>query len=723
MAELLIKIGDNFPHKDLMLSLKTTDATAKQTWIEREAEKLLLYPQEIFTLDGKTLYDPSKLDDRILVATLSHKDKVHACWRHLDVVKARPDGWQWGMRESFPRFYIVRIPDSDLFLHGYAYIGPTSQLKIQRLQHDLKTIIDIDAGETSLIHRAAFALNSDAGLFGEGITEISFNQLRLKTEYEEYDPAKAQKHNSAGTYTIKSSGGSYTDLTNWEAGEQCDLTADGGQGCCIAECYNDWPNGLSDHLSINGWTTDSSNYAKVYTPTTQRHSGKAKSGGNFTGFAVKTDVGGLYTGVLYAHESYTVLDGIIVDADSRGYVGGVRVYHDIGSTVSNCIIINVSETDFFYPGIYTPTAGQVCNNIIHDCAGWGIDIRDYSGSTLAVYNNTIIGGTTGIGKYSSAGSGGKVVNNICHGQSTKCFDWTNITTVPGYNASSDDTADNNGGSGNRESQTFTFVDADNDDYHLDGDDAGARGYGVGPSSDGNVPTTDIDGDSRSGTTCDIGADEYVASGGSTINFSMTIAAASAVSSIAVAVTRSLAASIAAESTAGDIAVSVERRLAAAIDAVSALSEISVPVARQLSATIAVTSAVSEALAVIDRTLSTNISAESATAEVALAVIRSLAMSIAAESATSSPAAAVLRELSASIEAGSTVNEALVTVASELSMTIGAESAVSAIALILGALGIIVDPSLTSLTPERTFDSATPIRTFQSATPRREIIAT
>jgi hypothetical protein len=33
--------------------------------------------------------------------------------------------------------------------------------------------------------------------------------------------------------------------------------------------------------------------------------------------------------------------------------------------------------------------------------------------------------------------------------------------------------------------------------------------GVGPSVDSNVPSVDIDGDTRSGSTCDIGADEYI----------------------------------------------------------------------------------------------------------------------------------------------------------------------------------------------------------------------
>jgi hypothetical protein len=40
--------------------------------------------------------------------------------------------------------------------------------------------------------------------------------------------------------------------------------------------------------------------------------------------------------------------------------------------------------------------------------------------------------------------------------------------------------------------------------------------GVGPGTDSDVPSADIDGDSRSGSTCDIGADEYVSAGGETV---------------------------------------------------------------------------------------------------------------------------------------------------------------------------------------------------------------
>ena len=43
-----------------------------------------------------------------------------------------------------------------------------------------------------------------------------------------------------------------------------------------------------------------------------------------------------------------------------------------------------------------------------------------------------------------------------------------------------------------------------------GSGSSAIGAGVGPSVDGDVPTTDVDGNTRSGTTCDLGALEYTA---------------------------------------------------------------------------------------------------------------------------------------------------------------------------------------------------------------------
>jgi len=87
------------------------------------------------------------------------------------------------------------------------------------------------------------------------------------------------------------------------------------------------------------------------------------------------------------------------------------------------------------------------------------------------------------------------------------------THIVQYCASSDATADDTDTTGNRINQTFTFVDAANDDYHLDSADAGAKGFGTDLSADADYPFDwDVDGDTR-GTTWDIGFDQITGVGG------------------------------------------------------------------------------------------------------------------------------------------------------------------------------------------------------------------
>src|SRR3990170_1219772 len=71
------------------------------------------------------------------------------------------------------------------------------------------------------------------------------------------------------TKTIKSSGGDYTSLSAWEAGQQGNLvTADQIQ---VAECYSMLDTSI---CVINGWTTDATRYIEIKTPVSERHDGK-----------------------------------------------------------------------------------------------------------------------------------------------------------------------------------------------------------------------------------------------------------------------------------------------------------------------------------------------------------------------------------------------------------------------------------------------------------------
>ena len=74
-----------------------------------------------------------------------------------------------------------------------------------------------------------------------------------------------------------------------------------------------------------------------------------------------------------------------------------------------------------------------------------------------------------------------------------------------YCASSDATADDFGGSGNRINQTFTFVDEAGDKFQPSKDDQGAKGHGIDLSSDSVYPfSDDIAGNNRT-VPWDIGA--------------------------------------------------------------------------------------------------------------------------------------------------------------------------------------------------------------------------
>lgn len=314
------------------------------------------------------------------------------------------------------------------------------------------------------------------------------------------------------TRTVKSSGGDYTSLSAWEAGENADLvTLDEIR---VAECY-----AMSDtaQVTIDGWTTSATQYIKVTTPAAERHTGKWDS----TKYRLeRSDV--LNAGVLY-----------IVEDNVR--IEGVQVYNTSTAGFANACVIQSSGNVYMSHSIFRATNSGAngrnyavnvrCNNgYIWNCVAWGarsndglsVGFRDNLAAGAAyVYNCTAY--DCSVGFHEGDNGFDFVVKNCLAASCTVAFQagW-NWPSACNYNATDNASTTTPGGSSNppgansRASQTFTFVDAANGDFHLASTDAGAKDFGTDLSADANLAfSDDIDGQTRSGSW-DIGADEYVA---------------------------------------------------------------------------------------------------------------------------------------------------------------------------------------------------------------------
>jgi len=392
------------------------------------------------------------------------------------------------------------------------------------------------------------------------------------------------------TSTIKESGGDYTTLTAWEAAKQANLvTADQIQ---IAELYA-FTTYLNDSVTVSGWTMDATRYAEIRTATGQRGDGYSTGARiGYTASAVPvitlsvagsrlTDIdmiGFSYTAQNnYGAKAYITSTSIkTLITGCRGF-GFTRRVYDIdgfsGATiVANCFgecIATTGYSAFYFNRLYSGCAAYNNTAVQPSSTLWyGFEFAgDAAGRTWNIKNNLAVVSASGVGfKTISGGSG------------TYNFD---------YNASTDATASANGGTHNRDSQTFTFTDAANHDYTLTSGDAGAKDFGVDLSADSVYAfSVDWQGDTRSGSW-DIGFDEYVAAGGGTtypVSLTLGASAAFAASSIATLIrTISLAASAALSAQGAKIGTYPKSSTIAANAALDAVSVSTRPVSITLTA--------------------------------------------------------------------------------------------------------------------------------------------
>jgi len=299
--------------------------------------------------------------------------------------------------------------------------------------------------------------------------------------------------------TVKPSGGDYTSLSAWEAGEQRDLVA--LNEIAVAECYS-----MSDTTAcvINGWITDATRYIRIYTPTSERHAGKwnpakyrLEQSANwatlenyedfvrFEGLQVDNTATGSYSQTFYSNGGgETFIDECIGRQSGAGSGGTIAECDNSSGTliVRDCVLYDSADR-----GIrFWQANGYIYNTVIYNCNNGGI-VKNNSVGSVIVKNCVVF--TTADDFFSA---GGTFTIDTC---ASDDGDGTNAVIPANWNN--------------------VFMDIAARDFHLKSTDTDLKDKGADLSAAAYGFITDIDGQTRSGTW-DIGADEYVAAGGGTI---------------------------------------------------------------------------------------------------------------------------------------------------------------------------------------------------------------
>ena len=298
---------------------------------------------------------------------------------------------------------------------------------------------------------------------------------------------------------------------NFESGEQVQVDASnhvtisdaGNPAIALATCRSTGGSADTTGVSIDGWTTDSSRYIKIWTDPAEdyRHDGTAGSGyvlnysSGFHGISIGDNIG------------FTVIDGLEITTDQtednrRGVLPNDNDQGE-GAIIKNCLIHLQGNSG--HQGITSLSTYNhrfdAYNNIIYNCE---YGIRQETNSYGKFYNNTVYNCDYGI----YYGNESTIVNNIAANCSTNCFydEGDGTGTTEEYNIATDGTVSGTGSLANETLNNINFISTapGSEDLHINNNSIAKNG---GTNISG-VFNTDIDGDNRI-DPWDVGADELI----------------------------------------------------------------------------------------------------------------------------------------------------------------------------------------------------------------------
>lgn len=302
------------------------------------------------------------------------------------------------------------------------------------------------------------------------------------------------------TYTVCESGCDYTTLQAAETAHEQDLVAN--DSALTFEIQNTWVSADGGTL-VDGSTTDATRFFTITAV------GAARASATFSTTAYRAEGAGA---LIAAQEAYTVIDGLQGEVTTSFDVVFSVLTGGTNTTIRNCFAngggqsnsIGIRGNDATFTGVH------FYNNVVIDCVNIGIQIIAATTGGVKIDNNTIENCGTGI---STSTGDTQIRNNIIWNVTTPLVgdfvelsqeNYTDAGSVS-YGTCSDC------GTGDQLSQSDPFVNIGGENYLLA---AGATAIDAGQDLSGDF--TDAIGGKTRDANFDKGADEFIASGGTTL---------------------------------------------------------------------------------------------------------------------------------------------------------------------------------------------------------------
>jgi len=257
-------------------------------------------------------------------------------------------------------------------------------------------------------------------------------------------------------------------------------------------------------VTIDGWTTNATNYIKINVPDSDRHNGVWSTS------AYRLSINGATA--LTVNEAYTRCEGLqIEDYGTAGYHNFVN--YNLGNYFRfGYGIIRKTTADLgVHNGFYGATNGNfayIYNTLMYDMGRFNYDDSG-AGLFQYIYNCTAQNVTAAAGAFHSWGNRGVAKNCIAQ-DCTDGYSGNWDTTNSKYN-NSDIASDAPGA--NSQTGEVTFTNEAGDDFSLAAGDAFAKDLGTDLSADAVFPFSDDIINVTRSDTWDIGAFAYITAGG------------------------------------------------------------------------------------------------------------------------------------------------------------------------------------------------------------------